>query len=51
MNRVRRDSNEHYSNPIYLNEQLKSAHKDKVFIPWFSSPQRLAYLHVVEESH
>jgi hypothetical protein len=48
---MERDSNEHDLNPNYSNEQLRSAHMDNVFIPWFSSPQRLAYLHVVEESH
>jgi hypothetical protein len=24
--------------------------KDKVFIQWFDSPQRLAYFHIVEEA-
>jgi hypothetical protein len=26
------------------------AHTRQGFIPWFSSPQRLAYVHVVEEA-
>ena len=31
----------------YMNEK----HKRHRIIPWFSSPQRLAYIHIVEVSH
>jgi hypothetical protein len=42
-------------NQVYLEESklCNSKYKrDKTqgFIPWFSSPQRLAYLHIVEEA-
>jgi hypothetical protein len=42
-------------NPKITNKQVehktKQEHKsDKVFIPWFISPLRLAYVHVVEEA-
>jgi hypothetical protein len=42
-------------NPRIRNKQVESNTnskntRDKVFIPWFSSPPRLAYVHVVEET-
>jgi hypothetical protein len=32
-------------------QQMKIKHNGQQFIPWFSSPQWLAYIHVVEVSH
>jgi hypothetical protein len=36
---------------INQQQQVKIKHKGQQFIPWFGSPQRLAYIHVVEVSH
>jgi hypothetical protein len=32
-------------------QYVKIKHKGQQFISWFSSPQRLAYIHIVEVSH
>jgi hypothetical protein len=36
---------------IKQQQHVKIKHKGQQFISWFSSPQRLAYIHVVEVSH
>jgi hypothetical protein len=49
--KVGRYSSMNYSNYNYSCKHYRPTHGDTYFILWFSSPQRLAYLHVVEESH
>ena len=38
-------------NPNNSNKHFRLAHIDTYLISWFSSQQRLAYIHVVEKSH